>query len=231
MEAIILAGGKGTRLKDVVRDMPKPMAPIGGKPFLEYLLLQLIRWNVRDIILSVGYKFEAIQNYFEDGNRWNVRIRYSVENKPLGTGGAIREAARLLAKDNFLVMNGDSYCDLDFDSFSTFHSSSNASLSLALVALDDVRRYGRVTLNNSGHVLNFEEKTAGGGPGLINSGIYLFNRDILPFFPLGDVSFEQIVLPHLIGKRLYGMQVKAFFIDIGVPEDYFYLKRHYKDYF
>ena len=227
MEAIILAGGEGTRLKNVVRDVPKPMAPIGGKPFLEYLVLQLIRWNVRDIILSVGYKLESIQNYFADGKRWNVRIRYSVENEPLGTGGAIREAARLVDKDTFLAMNGDSYFDLDFDAFRTFHSSRKAALSLALAVIDNAGRYGRVTLSHTNQVLNFEEKAAE-GQGLINSGIYLFNRDALSFFPLGNVSLEQVVLPHLIGKRLYAMQAKAFFIDIGIPEDYHYLNSQYE---
>jgi D-glycero-alpha-D-manno-heptose 1-phosphate guanylyltransferase len=217
MEAIILAGGRGTRLKDIVRDVPKPMAPIGGKPFLEYLVLQLIRWNVRDIILSVGYKFESIQNYFADGKRWNVRIRYSVEDEPLGTGGAIREAARLVDKDKFLAMNGDSYFDLDFDAFSAFHSSRNAALSLALAALDNVGRYGQVTVSSTDQVLNFEEKAAG-GPGLINSGIY----------PLGNVSLERVVLPHIVGKGLYAMHAKAFFIDIGIPDDYLYLNSHYE---
>ncbi len=230
MQAIILAGGRGTRLKDVVRDVPKPMAPIEDKPFLEYLVLQLIRWNVRDIILSVGYKYKFIQNYFEDGKRWNVRIRYSVEDVPLGTGGAIREAARLVAKDTFLAMNGDSFFDFDFDAFSAFHLSRKASLSLALAALDNTGRYGRVAVNEYGEVLGFEEK-ASSGPGLINSGIYLISRGVLPIFPPNNVSLEQFVLPRLAGKGLYAMQAEAFFIDIGIPEDYLYLKNHYKNIF
>lgn len=228
MEAIILAGGKGTRLKDAIRDVPKPMAPIGGKPFLEYLVLQLIRWNVRDIIISVGYKFESIQNYFEDGKPWNIRIRYSVENEPLGTGGAIREAARLVKESPFMAMNGDSYFDLDFDAFVAFHLAQKASLSLALAALDNTGRYGRVTLGQTGQVLNFEEKLTE-GPGYINSGIYLFNFNALPFFPSGNISLEQVVLPSLIGKDLYAMPAEAFFIDIGVPDDYFYLRDHYEE--
>ena len=226
MEAIILAGGKGTRLKDVVRDIPKPMAPIHGKPFLEYLVIQLARWNIRDIVLSVGYKYEIIQDYFKDGKRWNATIRYSVEDSPLGTGGAIRESARLIDDDNFLVMNGDSYFDLDFDIFRTFHLSKKSSLSLALAARDDTDRYGRVTVDNSGKVIGFQEKSSD-NPGLINSGIYFFSRNMLSIFPPGNVSLEQNTLPQLIGKGLYAMAINAFFIDIGIPNDYLFLNNHY----
>ena len=226
MEAIILAGGKGTRLKDVVRDLPKPMAPIHGKPFLEYLVIQLARWNIRDIVLSVGYKYEIIQNYFQEGELWNVRIRYSVENRPLGTGGAIRESAQLINDDDFLIMNGDSYFDLDFDVFRAFHLSKKSSLSLALAAKDNTGRYGRVAVDNFGKVLGFEEKSAD-CPGLINSGIYLFNHNILSIFPSDNVSLEQDVLPQLVNKGLYGIQHNGFFIDIGIPEDYSFMNSHY----
>ena len=226
MEAIILAGGKGTRLKDVVRDIPKPMAPIHGKPFLEYLVIQLARWNIRDIVLSVGYKYEIIQDYFKDGKRWNTAIRYSVEDSPLGTGGAIRESARLIDDDNFLVMNGDSYFDLDLNVFREFHLSKKSSLSLALAARDDTGRYGRVTIENSGKVTGFHEKSCN-TPGLINSGIYLFHRNILSIFPIGNASFEQDVLPQLVSKKFYAIQHSGFFIDVGIPEDYLFLNKHY----
>jgi D-glycero-alpha-D-manno-heptose 1-phosphate guanylyltransferase len=226
MEAIILAGGKGTRLKDVIRDIPKPMAPIHGKPFLEYLVMQLTRWNIRDIVLSVGYKYEIIQNYFQDGKRWHAHIRYSVENSPLGTGGAIRESARLINGDDFLVMNGDSYFDLDFETFHSFHLSKESSLSLALAAMDDTGRYGRVVVNNFGKVLGFKEKCSG-GCGLINSGVYLFNHNALPIFPPGNISLEQHILPQIVDKGLYAVQHNVFFIDIGIPEDYLFLSGHY----
>lgn len=228
MEAIILAGGKGTRLKDVIRDIPKPMAPIHGKPFLEYLVIQLARWNIRDIILSVGYKYDIIQDYFRDGKRWDVHIRYSVEDSPLGTGGAIRESARLIDDDSFLVMNGDSYFDLDFDLFLAFHLLKKSSLSLALATQDDTGRYGRVTVDNSGKVTGFLEKSSE-NPGLINSGIYLFNRNTMSIFPPGNVSLEHDTLPQLIGKGLYAIVINTFFIDIGIPKDYKYLQYHYKE--
>ena len=227
MEAVILAGGMGTRLKDVIHTMPKPMAPIAGRPFIEYLFRQLIRWNITDIVLSVSYMWESIQDYFKDGSRWGIRLRYSVEHEPLGTGGAIREAADFITGDPFLVMNGDSYFDLDFQAFQTFHLSRKASLSLALAALDHTGRYGRVTLDDSGRILSFEEKTAK-GPGLVNSGIYLFCRNVLPCFPPGNVSLEQAVLPRLVGQGLYAMPAEAFFVDIGIPEDYFYLNDHHE---
>jgi D-glycero-alpha-D-manno-heptose 1-phosphate guanylyltransferase len=227
MEAIILAGGKGTRLKDVVRDMPKPMAAIHGRPFLEYLVIQLTRWNIRDIILSVGYKYEIIKNYFQDGKRWNAHIRYSVEDSPLGTGGAIRESARMIDDDQFIVMNGDSYFDLDFNVFCAFHLSKKSSLSLALAAKENTGRYGRVVVDNFGKVLGFEEKSIDCS-GLINSGIYLFNHNILSNIPLGNVSLEQDVLPQLVRNEMYAIQQGGFFIDIGIPEDYLFLNSHYQ---
>ncbi len=230
MEAIVLAGGMGTRLRSAVPDLPKPMAPIGGKPFLEYLLVQLLRWNIKDIVLSIGYKGKVIREYFGDGRRWGLRLRYSTEDEPLGTGGAIREASRLLVSNHFWALNGDSYLDLDFDAFRAFHLDRQAALSMALVVLADTERYGRVTIAPPGQVLRFTEKGEG-GPGFVNSGIYLLNRDVLSSFPQGNVSLETAVLPRLMGRGLHAMAVKAFFIDIGIPRDYFYLADRYEDIF
>ena len=223
VSVIILAGGMGTRLKDVINDLPKPMAPVGEKPFLEYLILQLVRWGLRDIILSVGYKQEVIKAYFGNGERWGVNIRYAVENLPLGTGGAIREAMLLTTADSVMVMNGDSFVNLDVSAFWDFHNKKWAIFSLALVNMDDTGRYGMIEIDANGRVLAFKEKQVN-GPGLVNSGVYLLNRNALEYFPSsGVVSLENDVLPYLVGKNMFALPSSVFFIDIGIPEDYLYI--------
>jgi len=220
MKAVILAGGLGTRLRGVLGDLPKPMAPIGGKPFLEYLVRQLCRLGIRDIIFATGYKGEAIASHFAGGAAWGARISYSAEKTPLGTGGAVREAMGTSESDRYLVLNGDSFFDLDFASLLDFHHRKNALASIALRQLPDTGRYGRVEISPDGDITSFREKEAGGA-GLINSGVYLFERGILSRFPAGPFSLEGEVLPKLIGNGLYGMIQQGFFIDIGIPEDYF----------
>ena len=203
MQAVILAGGMGTRLKEVVSDVPKPMAPVNGAPFLEYLVRQLVRWNVRDIVMSVGYKWESIRDYFGDGSAWGVTIRYSVENEPLGTGGAIFQAAHMVSSDSFIVMNGDSYFDADIASLVNFHRARHAEATIALAHVEQVDRYGKVDLNEQCEVIRFREKEVG-GQGIINSGIYVLNTSLINNFTLPYTSFEKDVLPHLIGQSFYG---------------------------
>ena len=223
MQAIILAGGMGTRLKEVVKDVPKPMAPVNGLPFLEYQINQLVHWDIKDIVLSVGFKREIIKEYFGNGGRWGVAIRYAEEDEPLGTGGAIREAMRLTTNDSILVMNGDSFFNLDVSAFWKFHLQKRAIFSFALVAMDDTGRYGRIEIDEKGRVLAFKEKQ-GNGPGFVNSGVYLVSRNALDYFPpLGAVSLENDILPGFVGKRMFALPSSAFFIDIGVPADYQYI--------
>lgn len=225
MKAIILAGGAGTRLRHVIKDVPKPMALIAGKPFLEYLILQLAKWKIKDIILSVGYKSDIIKSYFNNFNHAGIRISYSEEKEPLGTGGAIRMAGTLSNDDNYLVMNGDSFLDINFASFVEFHMKKDALATMSLVRMADTGRYGRVELGNKGNVIKFTEKGQN-KPGTINGGIYIFNRKIFNNIPSGNISLEKNVLPLLIDRGLYGKEAEGFFIDIGIPDDYFYLNRH-----
>jgi NDP-sugar pyrophosphorylase family protein len=225
MKAVILAGGFGTRLQSVVSDLPKPMAPIGGKPFLEYLLLQLLRWGIRDIVLSVGYLGKMIEAYFGDGDKWRASIGYCREESPLGTGGAIREAARMTGNGDILVMNGDSFLDLDFHEFMRVHDARGKSVTMALAPRDNCGRYGRVELGPDGTVLAFAEKM-GDGSGLINGGIYICRRTFPEGIPPGVVSFEKDVLPALVPGGIAGMVAGGFFIDIGVPEDYRFVRDH-----
>lgn len=225
MKAVILAGGFGTRLQSVVNDLPKPMAPVGGKPFLEYLIAQLVSWDIRDIILSVGYKADVIESYFRDGDRWGVKIRYSREAEPLGTGGALREVCRSIDGATFVLMNGDSFADLDLRGLADFHLRHPSLVTLGLVHHPEISRYGVVKIGEDGRIVSFAEKT-GGREGLINSGVYVIQRRLLARIPGGNVSFEREILPGLVPLGIYGKQEKSFFIDIGVPEDYLYICKH-----
>jgi D-glycero-alpha-D-manno-heptose 1-phosphate guanylyltransferase len=219
MKAIILAGGKGTRLQSVISDIPKPMAPVGGKPFLEYLLLQLKSWRIYDVILSVCYKKESIMTYFSNGSRWGMNISYVQEQVPLGTGGAIRVAMQTCDDQNILVTNGDSFFNVDMSDLIAFHGKKNARVTLALLAMADTGRYGRVILNENAEISEFREKQ-GNSEGLINAGVYVINRNVLSYMPEGPCSFETEILPRLTGNGLYGQVQNGFFIDIGIPEDY-----------
>jgi D-glycero-alpha-D-manno-heptose 1-phosphate guanylyltransferase len=228
MKAIILAGGKGTRLQKVIDEIPKPMAPIAGRPFLEYLVLQLKSWGINDIVLSIGYKKEIIKSYFSSGAKLGVNITYVEEDIPLGTGGAIREAIKNIDDRDVMVMNGDSFFNADISALIDYHGSRNAVATLALRKMDDTGRYGRVEIEGSGEVICFKEKQ-NGRKGYINAGLYLLNRKILAFLSHGTISFENEVLPVLAGKGLYGLIQPGFFIDMGIPEDYLRLCDDHKE--
>ncbi|MDP2943873.1 MAG: nucleotidyltransferase family protein [Candidatus Omnitrophota bacterium] len=219
IKAIILAGGRGLRLRSILKDVPKPMAPIAGKPFLEYLILQLVKWNVKDIVLSVGYKKEVIKAYFGGGRRWNVKIIYSEEDNPLGTGGALKKSVKLIENKEFLVMNGDSFLDLDFNQIIDFHKKKKALASVGLACVNDISRFGKVEINSRNEVVRFIEKGSG-GKGTINGGVYVFDREIINYISPGKVSLEKEVLPRLIKWGLYGIVTQGFFIDIGIPRDF-----------
>jgi D-glycero-alpha-D-manno-heptose 1-phosphate guanylyltransferase len=219
MKAIILAGGLGTRLRDIVQDVPKPMAPVGGKPFLEYLILQLVRWDIREIVISTGYKGDVIKSYFGDGGKWGVKIDYSEEESPLGTGGALKKAARMVDDHQFILMNGDSFINIDFGRFIDFHDRKKAAVTMSLVHVTNMSRYGEVKVNENGKVYRFVEKSVD-GEGYINAGVYLLDRKIISRIPDGKVSLEREILPLLIGPGVHAMTVDGFFMDIGTPIDY-----------
>ncbi len=219
VKCVILAGGKGERLRKVISDIPKPMAPVAGKPFLEYLILQLKKYNIREVVISIGYKGEAIKSYFGNGEKLDMNITYSPEDEPLGTGGALKKAINMVDDEKFIVMNGDSYLDVDLSKFLDFHMEIQAGTTLALAHCNDTNRYGRVEINKEGKVQRFIGKGVP-GYGLINCGIYLFQRDIAGIIPDGNISLEDMILPNIIDKGLFGMTVNGFFIDIGIPEDY-----------
>jgi len=226
MKAIILAGGMGTRLRGVIEDVPKPMAPVSGKPFLEYLLLQLKRWKITNVLLSVGYKKEAIKSCFGNGDSLGINIRYSEEDQPLGTGGALKKAIALIDDPCFIVMNGDSFFNIHFSDLIAYHAGKPGMATMCLALVKDRGRYGSVEIDDDGAVTAFQ-KDGSDTQGFINGGIYLMNRDISNCIPEGPTSLEGKVLPLLQRDRLlYGKKFDAFFLDMGLPEDYLWIDKH-----
>lgn len=221
MDAIILVGGKGTRLQSILSDRPKPMAEVAGRPFVEWLLLALAAQGVRRVILCTSYMSEVVEAYFRDGKQWDIEIIYSSDPIPLGTAGAVRHALDLVRSDPLLVMNGDSYCRLDISRLEEVHSTRSARATLWLVWMNDCRRYGLVEIGNNGAVQAFREKLPEGRSGLINAGVYLLEREIVESIPKGRTfSMETDLFPMLIGNGLYAMVGEGPFIDIGTPEAY-----------
>ena len=218
-EAIILAGGFGTRLRGVVDDVPKPLAPVAGRPFLAWLLDRLATGGMRRCILATGYLSDVIEQRI--GARWQgMEIAYSVEPEPLGTGGAIRLAATRLQGDAAHVLNGDTWLEYDPVALEDTARAAGASMTIALARVDDVARYGAVDIDN-GRVTGFREKGES-GPGWINAGCYFLGADALAALPARDAfSFEQDVLqPRVQARAVAAFTATAGFIDIGVPEDY-----------
>ena len=218
-EAIILCGGKGTRLKEVVNDVPKPLAPIDGIPFLSILMKYLKAQGIERVILATGYMHEKIENLY--GNCYEgMEIVYSVEQNPLGTGGAIANALRKIKSENVLVLNGDSVIKFQLNEIKKqFSEIKNHSL-LILKPMEKVERYGAVRMFES-RVTAFEEKSFK-EQCLINTGVYILNKEIFNDKAENEVfSFEKDFLEKEVEKgSLFGMECKGFFIDIGVPEDY-----------
>jgi NDP-sugar pyrophosphorylase family protein len=220
VSAAILAGGLGTRLRSVVADRPKVLAPVGGKPYLSYLLDQLARAGVRETVLLVGYAADQVRVTFGDKFA-GMRLAYSQEREPLGTAGAVRLALPLFREETLLLLNGDSYCDVDLAAFVDSHRQRRAMASLTLATVENVSRYGRVRLEPDGRVVGFEEKGDASGPGHVNAGVYLIQRDALCDIPESrPVSLERDVLPRWVeAGGVYGF-AGGRFIDIGTPASY-----------
>jgi len=216
MEAIVLAGGLGTRLQSVVSDVPKPMAPVEGKPFLAYILSYLKKNGITKVILSVGYKYEIIENYF--GNQYNeIELVYSVEDEPLGTGGAIKKALGRVSSNEVYIINGDTFFDIDLKALEL---NGKSQISMALKTMYNFDRYGCVEHDTQGNVTNFKEKSFF-EKGDINGGIYLVKRDVLSNFPLKDkFSFESFMEENFQKLKITAEVFEDYFIDIGIPQDY-----------
>jgi len=219
-EYIILAGGFGTRLQSVVKDIPKCMAPIAGRPFLYYLLKSAEKQNADHITLSLGYKYEVILEWLEK-NSFNFKISYTIENEPLGTGGAIRFAFEKIKGDRSVIMNGDTFFDIQTTELFDFHKLHNADISLALKPMTAFERYGSVEMDNKNRISKFNEKQFC-EKGLINGGVYIVNKRIFEIVNLPQkFSFETDVLEkQLHSLNIFGSVQNHYFIDIGIPADY-----------
>lgn len=223
-QTLIIAGGLGTRLKRSYGAGPKCLAPVNGRPFLEYLLWQLRNAKAKEVILCVGHGADQIESWLEDGRRFDLKVTYSREEKPLGTGGALKHAERHLNGADFIAMNGDSFVEIDILEMYRRHVKNRALATLALVSCPDAERYGSVRLNARREVEQFREKNSDTDKlhsELINAGVYVFQRRLMDYIIPGEfVSLERSILPTLLGKGIYGFETGGYFIDIGIPQDY-----------
>ncbi len=221
-EAIILAGGFGTRLQSVVNDVPKPMAPINHEPFLNYVFDYLKHYQIEHVVLSTGYLSEKIVEYYKTEYK-GIKVSYAKEETPLGTGGGIRLAMTKCTTKDVLVLNGDSFFDVDINTHYKNHISKQADCTLALRKVDDAARYGTIVLGSENIIETFKEKDNIAQAGLINGGVYILNREIY-------LNNTEEVVPFSIEKdfyekkikelQIFGFEYDGYFIDIGIPEDY-----------
>jgi D-glycero-alpha-D-manno-heptose 1-phosphate guanylyltransferase len=231
LEAVILAGGLGTRLQQVMSDLPKSMAKVNDRPFIDYLLNYLSGQGVTKFILSVGYKKEVIQDHLRNQFK-NIPVEYAVEEEPLGTGGGIKNAFKMIEGKSAFVLNGDSMFRLGLSALSQLHDDSNADITLALRFLEDTERFGSVKIDDVKRITGFCEKGSESGPGYINGGIYLVNKsyiftgDFPEKFSIEKNCFER----YFKESRFFGFPSRGYFIDIGIPEDFYRAQHEFRQF-
>ena len=217
MEAIILVGGLGTRLRPVVGDVPKPLAPIQDRPFLDYLLWFLWLNGIKKVILAAGHKNEHFIEKYREGFK-DLDIRFSIEEKPLGTGGAVKKALGLADGENVLVLNGDTFFAVNLRALIDLHKKNATDITMAIKSVKESERYGSIVLDGTGKVISMREKGSH-GEALISGGIYLINKKNLNF-DLEAFSFEEYLGVSLNNLKIMGYRSDSFFIDIGIQDDY-----------
>jgi NDP-sugar pyrophosphorylase family protein len=228
---LILAGGLGTRIRNLFPDCPKPLVPIGDRPFLQWQVELLAAQGFNNFVFCLSYLSKQVIDYFGTGEEWNININYSIESTPLGTAGAIKQAASFVV-DTTLVLNGDTYFDTDYRQLITAHQqlthNSNAVASLSLVYRSDTDRYGTVEINTQQQVTQFREKVISVKTGYVNAGAYIIEPAILDLIPTNvKVSLESEVFLEMIDRnQLYGLEIQGEFIDIGTPIGYKQLLTH-----
>ena len=218
ISTLLLVGGLGTRLRSVAPDLPKALVPVAGRPFLEWILEKLLGARFNQSVLCTGYRSELIEKHFGD-HFHALKLIYSRESRPLGTAGALRLAAPRLEGEFVLVLNGDSFCDVEISAFCEAHLKSGAQASMALVHVPDTSRFGRVDCSPGGRVVSLNEKTGVVEPGWINAGIYLLPKSWLLEIPSDqEVSLEREIFPLWLSHGIRGVKEFARFLDIGTPE-------------
>jgi mannose-1-phosphate guanylyltransferase len=224
VQAIILVGGEGTRLRPLTADVPKPALTLVDRPFLAYMVEWLAGHGVTEVVLACGFLPDVLREALGDGERAGARIRYVAEPEPRGTAGAIRFAADELGDeldDRFLALNGDVLTDLDLSALIRAHEARGARATIALHPVEDSSAYGLVRTGEGGKVLEFTEKTGEAAPGEVNAGMYVLERSVLDLIPPGEnVSIERDVFPRLVGEGLCGLRLDGYWMDIGTPERY-----------
>ncbi len=228
IDVIILCGGKGSRLQKVVSDRPKPMAKINESPFLEILIDYFSGFGFKRFILCTGYMSETIERYYTD-QRDDLQIVISKEDKPLGTGGAIKNAEKNILSEHFIVANGDSFCQVDLSEMLDLHFQRQALMTMALVESEAANDAGAVRMDESGHITDFQEKIESEGKCYINAGIYLFQKNVLSGIKGGQkCSLEYEVFPELITADCFGYISNQKLIDIGTPQRLEKARKHFK---
>jgi mannose-1-phosphate guanylyltransferase len=224
VQAIVLVGGEGTRLRPLTSDVPKPAVTLVDRPFLAYAIEWLAAHGVTEVVLACGFLPDVLRETLGEDERAGVSITYVAEPEPLGTAGAIRFAAEALGdrlEDSFLALNGDVLADLDLSALVRSHRERGARASIGLHPVEDSSAYGLVRCDEEGRVLEFTEKTGEAVPGEINAGAYVLDRSVLDLVPAGQaVSIEREVFPRLVGEGLYGLLLDGYWMDIGTPERY-----------
>lgn len=230
-EAIILAGGMGTRINSILKDIPKAMAPINGRPFLDYQLNYLAAFGIDHVIMSVGYLAEKIIGHYQNQYK-AIRIDYAIEEEPLGTGGGLLLAMPKVEAGSVYVLNGDTFYMVDYQKFFDVHRAKESKCSIILHEMDDVGRYGTIERDEDRRITGFWEKLEKKGKGFINGGVYLINKNFflnqnLPRkFSLEKDFFEKVYTQ----QKIYGILCRQYFIDIGVPEDYARAQDDFKEF-
>ena len=224
MQAVLLVGGKGTRLRPLTNDFPKPALTLVDRPFLAYAVEWLGAHGVTEVVLACGFKPDALREALGDGEHAGVRLTYVVEPDRRGTAGAIRFAAEALGErldDRFLALNGDVLTDLDLTALQREHGERGATATIGLIGVEDSSAYGQVSCDDEGRVLAFTEKTGEPVPGEVNAGAYVLERSVLDLIPPGrEVSIEREVFPRLVGEGLHALLLEGYWMDIGTPERY-----------
>lgn len=219
IDVVILCGGLGTRLRPAVSDRPKALAKIDDKTFLDVLIDDLLKHGFKNIILCVGYLKEQIIEHFNHEKDYN--ILFSEEGTPLGTGGALKNAKSLIKSKTFIVMNGDSICDVNFKNLFDIHIDKKAILSMVLTRSQDGEDYGNVVLDDTQNIISFKEKVDEKGECLINAGVYMMQKEIFSYMPKEhSFSLEYDLFPRLIINNCYGHIIENELLDIGTPERY-----------
>lgn len=230
-ECIILAGGLGTRLQSVVNDVPKVLADVNGKPFLHYIIEKVSVQKISHLILSVGYKRELIQAFCRQYHP-DLKISYAIEEEPLGTGGGIALALQKAQSDNILIINGDTFFHINYDQLYDLHQSHQSSFSIALKPMKNFDRYGSVITDEKNRIKGFKEKQYQ-QQGTINAGVYLLKiKDFLKMDFRQKFSFEKDFMEmYFKDFDMYGFSFDNYFIDIGIPEDYYKAQQDFKTMF